>query len=689
MALKDLGFLAWKNDLANLETQTGAKWEKAIDDETTRFKAALRPLKGSIDSFKRILKGSSNESPWHYKGWKVSSVGFSPEQLWLKGTHVSCKVWDADVCKGYFAGAVQDSAGFERFNVVVYKGTHHVATLQKTGPQVAWLSGTELLVYLGSSSDLRYDSVHTWCPETKATTLLYETHDPTENLELGRAEDGSVYVLVKDFVSVRLGFVDVDRITWEQFPSPVHDIAVIARDSWVLNNAFPPFPKDSIVESVSRKGGFAITREYGIRTVWQLASGKPKQMITVWGQVSFDSRDPYTLTVADVRYESYTVKTSKKGEWKLSSPDPHPYLFSRYTDVAPVFTVLPRLGIRGLLITAYGAYGTPTRIGSLVPRWRPLLESGWAIATVCVPGSGDHDNAWKTAGQRLGRGESIRVFTETIRRLQEELGITASCTALHGRSAGGLLCTATALATPLLVGALYVESPYVDILRTISSPSLPLTLLETKEFGIGSNPTNILATGAWSPMEKIPVGGVPELFVVARSDTSDLEVYPYEVVKWIQRMRGPHTDNTKLLYVGSGKGHFTTTTQSRAEDLALLENWLDTFPGVSLDKKNAPRRTLCQSQNFGMSSNGKCNKIKKFSPTGRILTSPPASTKNRRYKYNTMPGMSHKNHKNHNNLTRKNRKDRKNKGNGNKNGTLMGGRRHRKGSKGRKHTRRH
>ncbi len=52
-------------------------------------------------------------------------------------------------------------------------------------------------------------------------------------------------------------------------------------------------------------------------------------------------------------------------------------------------------------------------------------------------------------------------------------------------------------------------------------------------------------------------------------------------------------------------------------------------------------------------------------------------------------GMSHKNHKNYNNLTRKNRKDRKNKGNGNKNGTLMGGRRHRKGSKGRKHTRRH
>lgn len=685
--IKDLGFLAWKNDLAGLESQTGTQWTKAIDNENTRFKAALQPLKSRIHAFKSILKGrSTDSSPWHYKGWQVSGVAFSREEIWLKDKHFQCKVWDADVCKGYFAGAVQDSAGFERFSTVVYKGIKQIATLQKTGPQVAWLSNG-ILVYLGSSSDLRYDSLHTWCPKTKATTLLYKTLDPTENLEIRRAEDGSVYVLVTDFVTVRLGFVvDTHRVEWEHFPSPVKDIAVITRDSWVINNTFPLFPKDVIVESVSLKGGFAITRDYGIRTVWQLfPKAKPKQMITVWGEVSYDSRDPYRLTISDMRYESYTVKTHS-ANWALSSPDPHPYLFSRYTDVAPVFVVLPSSSaVRGLLITAYGAYGIPTRIGSLVPRWRPLLESGWAVASVCVPGSGDHDNAWKTAGQRLGRGESIRVFTETIQRLQEELGIQPSSTALYGRSAGGLLCIAAALASPQRVGALYVESPYVDVLRTISNPSLPLTLLETKEFGIGSNPTNILTTGAWSPMEKIPVGGIPDLFVVARSDTADLQVYPYEVVKWIQRMRSK--DTKKLLYIGSGKGHFTTTLESRAEDLALLENWLEYrgSPDGMAEKKPAPRTTLCQNLEFGRSSNSKCKTPKKSSPTGRILSSTLAFKKNHTYKYNTMPNM---------NVLSKKNKTRKNRGNNNnnagvKNGTMTGGRRRRHHRKGRKHTRRH
>jgi protease II len=168
------------------------------------------------------------------------------------------------------------------------------------------------------------------------------------------------------------------------------------------------------------------------------------------------------------------------------------------------------------------------------------------------------------------------VFAETIRSLQQELGVSPASTALYGRSAGGLLVISTATINPGLVGALYVESPYVDVLRTISNPTLPLTLLETKEFGIGTNPVNVISTAEWSPMEHIPDEGL-DLFVVARSDTADLEVYPYEVIKWIVRARGPKpgiNEKEKLLYIHNGQGHFTTSLESRAQDLALLENWL-------------------------------------------------------------------------------------------------------------------
>jgi len=182
---------------------------------------------------------------------------------------------------------------------------------------------------------------------------------------------------------------------------------------------------------------------------------------------------------------------------------------------------------------------------------------------------------------------------------------------------------------PGLVGALYLESPYVDVLRTITNPELPLTTLETTEFGSSNDPVNIISTASWSPIEHIPVEGVPELFVVARTDTQDLEVFPYEVIKFIQRTRGTGGGQKKLLYIHHGLGHFTTSWKSRAEDLSLLNKWID-FP----DKDPAVRR------------------------------------KNHLSKYSTMP-MSRKNRS-----TRKNR-DRKNKNRKNKN-NMAGGKRTRR-----------
>jgi protease II len=262
-------------------------------------------------------------------------------------------------------------------------------------------------------------------------------------------------------------------------------------------------------------------------------------------------------------------------EWKLTNPKALPFPCGYYNNPLPAFVVHPQLGpkgqkgAKGLLITAYGAYGMPTHVGYLIQRWKPLLLRGWIIAAVMVPGSGDHDTKWIRSGQRLNRIHAIEQFTDSVRSLQEEHGISPMSTALYGRSAGGLLVSSVAIRTPGLVGSLYVESPYIDILRTMTNPQLPLTTLETSEFG--TSPTDLIATAEWSPLEHIPEEGIPELFVVARTDLQDLEVLPYEVVKFIKRLRGP-LDKNKLVYIHSDRGHFTTDIKSRAEDLALLDS---------------------------------------------------------------------------------------------------------------------
>jgi len=628
--------MAWKNENAWMEKQEGSRWNSLLEKENAKFTDAIQPLKSKISRFNGLMK--SRSSPTHYKGWSIESAVFGPEHIWTHGKF-KIKCWDADLSSDMFVAAVQSPEGYERFTVEVYSlakdgNLVHLKTLQKTGPTVAILD--QYILYLSSKEDLRYSSVKVWSPSTEEATL-YTTNNLEENLELIRGEDSSVYCKLTDFSKTRFGRIEKSKVYWDT-PSIESGIP---HDDLKL----PGLPKDTI-ESFSLKAGWAVTRSRGIRTLWNL-SKPPKAMIFVWGDISSDSRDPFTLHASDIRYESYTVKVPK---WILTNPKPHEFPCSYYQHPLPAFVVYPIQTIKpkGLLITAYGAYGTPTHVGSFMKRWKPLLLEGWICASVMVQGSGDDNVEWRRAGQRENRKDSIDSLHDSIESLQEELGIPPEKTALYGRSAGGLLVSSVALLYPGLVGALYLESPYLDILRTITNPDLPLTTLETHEFGFIENPTNILATGSWSPMEHIPVEGIPELFVIARTDTADLEVFPYEVIKFIHKVRGNGKGQKKLLFIDEGLGHFTTSVKSRSEDLALLDSWLD-FPDP-----DAPGQEV-QLKNYAV------------------------RTKNHMTKYKMPPSRK-------NRATRKNRKDRKD-SRKNRNNVTMGGRRRR--SHSRRHSKKH
>lgn len=563
---RNLGYLAWRNDLSWMESQKGTRWKKAIHDENTAFQNSLEGLK--VSSYQKDLKTSQKSHPWIWRGWTIESVPFSPVSSWTHSSfQISC--WSADLSESgtLFAAAVQDSHGLERFTVQIFSvgsKISHLQTIKSCGPHVAFQG--ETLFYLGSSKDLWYDSVHCWTHD-EPIKQLYKLTEKTENLSLDKAEDKAVYVISSDYVKKRFGFVSSEGIKWKK---QAKDIFVVSYFYQIFNQV-STFCQDPL-ESMSLKAGWAVTRSYGIRTVWDIRETPAKSMMTVWGEIHFDPRDPFRLSVCDMRYEPYVVQI--KLRWTLSNPKAHPFPMTHDRYPFPTFLVYPEGSIRGLLVIAYGAYGSPTKMGHLVQQWRPLLLRGWVLATVCVPGSGDHDIAWKESGQHLHRKLAIDAFAEAVRTIQESLDVSPKETCLYGRSAGGLLVISAATLHPELVGALYVESPYVDVLRTMSNPELPLTQLETMEYGVGKNPIDFLATQTWSPMEHTPVEGIPGIFVVARSDTTDLEVFPYEILKWIWRIRSKK-DKRKHLFIDEGKGHFATGLKSRAEDLALLDSWLN------------------------------------------------------------------------------------------------------------------
>lgn len=130
-----------------------------------------------------------------------------------------------------------------------------------------------------------------------------------------------------------------------------------------------------------------------------------------------------------------------------------------------------------------------------------------------------------------------------------------------------------------LFGMVYAEVPYVDVLQTATNPDLPLTELEYDEFGDPAHRIEDLAFWVrFSPTTNVPAEGIPALKVLCRTGANDTQVYAYEPLKWVRRLRGPghHGAGQKLLALAPGQGHFygrEAEIEAQAVDCAILDSW--------------------------------------------------------------------------------------------------------------------
>jgi len=71
------------------------------------------------------------------------------------------------------------------------------------------------------------------------------------------------------------------------------------------------------------------------------------------------------------------------------------------------------------------------------------------------------------------------------------------------------------------------------------------------------------------------------VFVLSRTGLRDLQVLPYEPVKWIQKLRGPNPNKThqnKFLAWEADEAHVYSSKKyasARATDLAILLAWAE------------------------------------------------------------------------------------------------------------------
>jgi oligopeptidase B len=233
---------------------------------------------------------------------------------------------------------------------------------------------------------------------------------------------------------------------------------------------------------------------------------------------------------------------------------------------------------KGLIMIGYGAYGLATPFETT--RWRPYIESGFAVAFALIRGGGDDTEVWAQKGRLQGKLQGIEDFEACIRAVQRITRVPPKATCIFGRSAGGFLVGATVVRNPAgdLFSTVYTEVPYVDVLQTAANGDLPLTKFEYNEFG---DPAHKIADFEFllrlSPVSGLGAEGAPNIFVACRVGLNDRQVFPYESVKWMDALRGLDRGQPKLLYFTDGYGHTVHGDEvytQRAEDFLILNKKL-------------------------------------------------------------------------------------------------------------------
>ena len=256
-------------------------------------------------------------------------------------------------------------------------------------------------------------------------------------------------------------------------------------------------------------------------------------------------------------------RTLLKQEPVLGGYDPEQYETGRLWATAadgtrvPISLVArkgtPVDGSAPCVLYGYGSYeaSSDPRFSSLR---LSLLDRGFVWAIGHIRGGGEMGRAWYEAGKLKYKTNTFTDFIACAEHLIDVGWTSADRLAIFGGSAGGLLVGATVNLRPDLFRAAVAEVPFVDVVSTISDPTLPLSVIEWEEWGDPADPEYYEIIKSYSPYDNVRPVRYPDLFVTA--GLNDPRVSYWEPAKWVARLRTTAEPGTRiLLRTEMGAGH--------------------------------------------------------------------------------------------------------------------------------------
>jgi oligopeptidase B len=162
--------------------------------------------------------------------------------------------------------------------------------------------------------------------------------------------------------------------------------------------------------------------------------------------------------------------------------------------------------------------------------------------------------AWYEEGKVLKKRNTFTDFIACAEYLIREGYTSTPKLAIMGRSAGGLLVGAAVTMRPDLFGAVIAKVPFVDVVNTMSDPSIPLTTMEYDQWGNPEEQAYFEYMLSYSPYDNVRATAYPHMLITA--GLNDPRVAYWEPAKFAARLRDSKLDeNVLLLKTNFDAGH--------------------------------------------------------------------------------------------------------------------------------------
>jgi oligopeptidase B len=206
------------------------------------------------------------------------------------------------------------------------------------------------------------------------------------------------------------------------------------------------------------------------------------------------------------------------------------------------------------VLYGYGSYETSMAPWFSVARLS-LLDRGFVFALAHPRGGGELGRQWYLDGKLLNKQHTFDDMIACSEHLVTTRAVAPGRLAIRGGSAGGLLVGVCMTQRPDLFASVIAEVPFVDIVSTMSDPSLPLTVTEWEEWGDPRSEPYASVMLSYCPYDNTVPADYPAVYVTA--GLNDPRVSVHEPAKWVARLRAVATGDAPIVMrteMGAGHG---------------------------------------------------------------------------------------------------------------------------------------